>query len=71
MLFRYAIINVSKCSFNTLLILFWNIAGVFISLNCIINNLYNPFFNLKAAFYLLVTQGNSSITTTRVGYSDG
>ena len=50
---RYAIINLSRCSPNTLLIRFWNVAGAFISPNCITNSLYSPSFNLKAAFYLL------------------
>ena len=52
-LLRYTIINLSRCSPNILLIHFWNVASVFISLNCITNSLYSPFFNLKAAFYLL------------------
>jgi hypothetical protein len=34
-----------------LLIRFWNVAGVFISPNCITNGLYSPSFDLKAAFY--------------------
>jgi len=49
---RYTITNLLRCSPNTLLIRFWNVASVFISLNCITNGLYSPFFNLKAAFYL-------------------
>ena len=49
---RYTITNSSRCSSNTLLICFQNIASTFISPNCITNGLYSPFFNLKAAFYL-------------------
>jgi len=49
---RYTIINLSKCSPNTLLIRFWNVTSAFISLNYITNGLYSPFFDLKAAFYL-------------------
>jgi len=52
MLLRYAITNLSRCSPNILLIRFWNVAGAFISLNCITNGLYSPSFDLKAAFYL-------------------
>jgi len=50
MLLKYAIINLSRCSPNILLIRFWNVASAFISPNCITNGLYSPFFNLKAAF---------------------
>jgi len=52
MLLRYAIINLSRCSPNTLLIYFWNVTSAFISPNCITNSLYSPSFDLKAAFYL-------------------
>ena len=52
-LLRYAIINLSRCSSNTLLICFQNVAGIFVSLNYITNSLYSPSFDLKAAFYLL------------------
>ena len=53
MLLRYTIINLLRCSPNILLIRFWNITSIFISLNYITNSLYSPSFNLKAAFYLL------------------
>jgi len=53
MLLRYTIINLSRYSFNTLLIYFWNVTSAFISPNYITNGLYSPFFDLKAAFYLL------------------
>ena len=53
MLLKYTIINLSRCSPNTLLIRFQNVASIFISPNCITNSLYSPSFNLKAAFYLL------------------
>ena len=49
---RYTIINLSRCSPNILIIRFWNITSIFISLNCITNGLYSPSFDLKAAFYL-------------------
>jgi len=51
MLLRYTIINLSKCSSNTLLIRFWNVASIFISPNYITNGLYSSSFDLKAAFY--------------------
>jgi len=50
---KYAIINLSRYSPNTLLIHFWNVTSAFISPNCITNGLYSPSFDLKAAFYLL------------------
>ena len=41
-------------------------------------NIPNPYllplsgsFNFDLSFLILVTQGNSPVTTTRVGYSDG
>ena len=50
---RYTITNLLRCSPNMLLICFQNVTSAFISLNCITNSLYSPFFNLKATFYLL------------------
>ena len=44
------------------MILFWNIAGIFISLNYITNSLYNSSFNLKVAFYLLLLSRDTPMT---------
>ena len=49
---RYAITYSSRCSPSTLLIRFQNVAGAFISPNCITNGLYSLSFNLNTAFYL-------------------
>ena len=47
MLSKYTMTNMSRCSCSALLMTFWQVAGVLVSLNGITKDLYKPYLVRK------------------------